>query len=109
MKDVIKSGGEWVSSLALESIASAVDGVAEVAAIGVPDPKWGERPLMLVVAAKDGDPQDISAGITTAITAAIGAGHLSKWAMPDEIRFVEAIARTSVGKIDKKVIRADLS
>ena len=50
MKDVIKSGGEWVSSLALESIASAVGGVGEVAAIGIPDPQWGERPLLLIVA-----------------------------------------------------------
>ena len=109
MKDVIKSGGEWVSSLALESIASAVEGVAEVAAIGVPDPKWGERPLMLVVAAPDADRQDILAGVTTAIKASIAAGTLSTWAMPDEIRFVDEIAKTSVGKIDKKAIRADLS
>ena len=109
MKDVIKSGGEWVSSLELESIASAVEGVAEVAAIGIPDPKWGERPLMLVVASDAGDRQDISAGITGAIAAAITAGKLPKWAMPDEIRFVDEIAKTSVGKIDKKAIRAALS
>ena len=49
MKDVIKSGGEWVSSLALESIASGVSGVGEVAAIGMPDVQWGERPLLLIV------------------------------------------------------------
>ena len=55
MKDVIKSGGEWVSSLALESLASAVGGVAEVAAIGIPDLRWGERLLLLVVAAEGGD------------------------------------------------------
>ena len=108
MKDVIKSGGEWVSSLALENIASAVDGVAEVAAIGVPDPKWGERPLMLVVADDTAGRQDISAGINAAIGHAITAGHLPKWAMPDKIRFVDEIAKTSVGKIDKKAIRAEL-
>ena len=108
MKDVIKSGGEWVSSLALENIASAVDGVVEVAAIGVPDPKWGERPLMLVVADDTAGRQDISAGINAAIGHAITAGHLPKWAMPDEIRFVDEIAKTSVGKIDKKAIRAEL-
>ena len=109
MKDVIKSGGEWVSSLELESLASAVQGVAEVAAIGVPDPKWGERPLMLVVADDTVGRQDISAGITAAVAGAITAGHLPKWAMPDEIRFVDEIAKTSVGKIDKKAIRAALS
>ena len=109
MKDVIKSGGEWVSSLELESLASAVDGVVEVAAIGVPDPKWGERPLMLVVAEDNVDRQDISAGITAAVAGAITAGHLPKWATPDEIRFVDEIAKTSVGKIDKKAIRAGLS
>jgi fatty-acyl-CoA synthase len=109
MKDVIKSGGEWVSSLELESLASAVDGVVEVAAIGVPDPKWGERPLMLVVADNNVDRQDISAGITAAVAGAITAGHLPKWATPDEIRFVDEIAKTSVGKIDKKAIRAALS
>ena len=109
MKDVIKSGGEWVSSLELESLASAVDGVVEVAAIGVPDPKWGERPLMLVVADDNVDRQDISAGITAAVAGAITAGHLPKWATPDEIRFVDEIAKTSVGKINKKAIRAALS
>ena len=108
MKDVIKSGGEWVSSLELESLASAVDGVVEVAAIGVPDPKWGERPLMLVVADDNVDRPDISAGITAAVAGAIIAGHLPKWATPDEIRFVDEIAKTSVGKIDKKAIRAEL-
>jgi len=109
MKDVIKSGGEWVSSLELESLASAVDGVVEVAAIVVPDPKWGERPLMLVIAEDNVDRQDISAGITASVAGAITAGHLPKWAMPDEIRFVDEIAKTSVGKIDKKAIRAALS
>ena len=109
MKDVIKSGGEWVSSLELENIASAVAGVGEVAAIGVSDPKWGERPLLLVVAGGDADRRDISAGITAAIKAAITAGALSKWAMPDDIRFVDSIAKTSVGKIDKKAIRAAMS
>ena len=109
MKDVIKSGGEWVSSLELETIASAVTGVVEVAAIGIPDPKWGERPLLMVVASDAVDRQDISSGITTAIRGAISAGSLSKWAMPDDIRFVDDIAKTSVGKIDKKAIRAKLT
>jgi fatty-acyl-CoA synthase len=109
MKDVIKSGGEWVSSLELETIASAVSGVVEVAAIGIPDPKWGERPLLMVVASDAADRQDISSGITAAIREAISGGSLSKWAMPDDIRFVDEITKTSVGKIDKKAIRAALT
>ncbi|MGB2263462.1 MAG: AMP-binding protein, partial [Candidatus Puniceispirillaceae bacterium] len=109
MKDVIKSGGEWISSLELESMSSVVKGVVEVAAIGVPDPKWGERPMLLVVADDVVDRQAVSAGISAAIKSAIAAGSVSKWAMPDEIRFVDRIAKTSVGKIDKKAIRAALS
>ena len=109
MKDVIKSGGEWVSSLALESLASAVDDVAEVAAIGVPDPKWGERPLMLVVAAKEADQDALEVAIRAAFEETVSSGRLSKWAVPQEIRFVTQIAKTSVGKIDKKALRASLS
>ena len=109
MKDVIKSGGEWVSSLALESLASAVDGVSEVAAIGVPDPTWGERPLLLVVAADGAGQPAVEAAVRTAFTDAVSSGGLSKWAMPEEIRFVAEIAKTSVGKIDKKALRASVN
>ena len=109
MKDVIKSGGEWVSSLALESLASAVDGVAEVAAIGVPDPKWGERPLMLVVAAEGADQDALEVAIRAVFEEAVSSGKLSKWAVPQEIRFVTQIAKTSVGKIDKKALRLSLT
>ena len=108
MKDVIKSGGEWVSSLALESLASAVEGVGEVAAIGVPDPKWGERPLLLVVAANQAEQGEVETAVRSAFATAVMAGELSKWAVPKEIRFVSEIAKTSVGKIDKKTIRSDL-
>lgn len=107
VKDVIKSGGEWVSSLELESLASTVEGVAEVAAIGVPDPKWGERPLLLIVALDGADGKTVSQALRAAFEDRIAAGAMSKWAMPDEIRFVDAIAKTSVGKIDKKAIRAE--
>ena len=65
--------------------------------------------MLLVVADDAVDRQAISDGITAAIRTAIAAGSLSKWAMPDEIRFVDHIAKTSVGKIDKKAIRAELS
>ena len=107
MKDVIKSGGEWVSSLALESLVSAVDGVAEVAAIGIQDEKWGERPVLLIVAKNGADEAAIRNRIVVAAQNAVAAGDLSKWAVPDQFHFVAEIAKTSVGKIDKKRLRAE--
>jgi fatty-acyl-CoA synthase len=104
LKDVIKSGGEWISSLDLESIASAVPGVVEAAAVGMPDARWGERPVILVVAR-----DEVEAAVHAAVAAAISAGRLSKWAAPERVITVEAIPKTSVGKIDKKVIRARLA
>jgi fatty-acyl-CoA synthase len=104
LKDVIKSGGEWISSLELESLISAVAGVVEVAVVGVPDARWGERPVAVVVAQ-----QDVSEGVKAAVQAAIAAGRLSKWAAPERVLRVEAIPKTSVGKIDKKAIRASLT
>ena len=109
MKDVIKSGGEWVSSLALESIASGVSGVGEVAAIGIPDPQWGERPLLLIVGAEGFDRSAVEEALGSVFDAEVAAGKLSKWAVPKDIRFVAEIAKTSVGKIDKKVLRAMLA
>ena len=109
LKDVIKSGGEWISSLTLESIASAVDGVAEVAAIGIPHPKWGERPRLLVVPVVGADSERLPADITAALEAEIAAGALSKWALPERINIVAELARTSVGKIDKKRLRAQMT
>ena len=107
MKDVIKSGGEWVSSLELESLSSAVEGVADVAAIGIPDEKWGERPLLLIVA-RDGVEEDaIIDGIVAAAHAAVASGKMSKWAVPEQFRFVDEIFKTSVGKVDKKRLRAE--
>lgn len=106
LKDVIKSGGEWVSSLALESIASTVPGVAEVAAVGVPDERWGERPVLVAVLT-DGDLAE--AGVRQRIGAAIAAGDLPKWAAPERICRVESLPKTSVGKIDKKLIRRMLA
>ena len=105
LKDVIKSGGEWISSLDLESIISAVPGIVEVAAVGIPDPRWGERPVVLIVAKVD----DAPAAASAAVAAAIAAGRLSKWAAPERVIRVDSIPKTSVGKIDKKVIRASLA
>ncbi|HRN73009.1 MAG TPA: AMP-binding protein, partial [Ginsengibacter sp.] len=102
-KDVIKSGGEWISSLALESIISGLSGVKETAVVGIPDPKWDERPLALVVlnegAAVTAD------DLKKHLQHFVNSGHLSKWAVPEEVRFVKEIPKTSVGKIDKKLIR----
>ena len=107
IKDVIKTGGEWVSSLELESLASTVNGVAEAAAIGVPDEKWGERPLLLIVAQDGVDESNIRKGVVKAAQSAVNAGELSKWAVPDQLCFVVEIPKTSVGKIDKKRLRAE--
>jgi fatty-acyl-CoA synthase len=109
IKDVIKSGGEWISSIALESIASAVDGVAEVAAIGIPDSRWGERPMLLVVPSDETDGGPLHSRITAAFQKAIADGELSKWAIPERIDLVSSIAKTSVGKFDKKKLRSMLA
>jgi fatty-acyl-CoA synthase len=103
IKDVIKTGGEWISSLALEDIIAMHPGVAEVAVIGVADPKWGERPLPLVVthAGRDVTEQEIIA----LVTARSQAGDISRYAIPERVRFVDTIARTSVGKINKRRLR----
>jgi fatty-acyl-CoA synthase len=104
IKDVVKSGGEWISSLALEDIISQHPGVSEVAVIGKPDDKWGERPLALVVLKKEGAGsvtyQDIQAHVKTFAD----RGVVSKWAIPD-VHFADYLDRTSVGKYDKKLMR----
>lgn len=105
-KDVIKTGGEWVSSLDMEDVLSQVEGVAESAVIGLPDERWGERPYALVVQ-KPG--YSLTAeGIKETLQARIDRGEIHKWYMPDRIIFVQEIPKTSVGKIDKKRIRSDM-
>ena len=104
LKDVIKSGGEWVSSIDLEDLILEHPGVAEAAVIGVSDPKWTERPLAVVVA-KPGVP--VSPGEVEARLLELAArGKISRYAIPQQIVFVDALPRTSVGKVDKKVLRA---
>ena len=103
LKDVIKTGGEWVSSLALESLISRHPAVAESAVIAAPDPHWGERPLALVVA-KPGQTVDPEA-IRTHLQGFVATGEISKYAVPERVLPVEAIERTSVGKVDKKLLR----
>ena len=104
LKDVIKSGGEWISSIEIEDLVSRCEGVAEAAAIGIPDPRWGERPLVLVVPG-DAERPPGEAAIRAAVQEAADRGRINRWAVPDRIVFVESLDRTSVGKIDKKRLR----
>jgi fatty-acyl-CoA synthase len=103
IKDVIKTGGEWISSLELENIVGQHPAVSEVAVIGVPDDKWGERPMALVVL-KAGAPDD-DAAIRGFVLSYAEKGVISKYAVPDKILFVDEIDKTSVGKLDKKLLR----
>lgn len=109
LKDVIKTGGEWISSLELESVISRHPGVSETAVVGVPDDKWGERPLATVVA-KPGFKDTLTVqDLKDFMNQFVARGELSKWAVPDTILLVDAIPKTSVGKLDKKVIRAQVA
>jgi fatty-acyl-CoA synthase len=106
IKDVVKTGGEWVSSLDIEDIILRLPGVAEAAVVGVPDDRWGERPVALVVGKKEAMPSEEA--IRRHVADFADRGTISKYAVPDKVYFVDAIPKTSVGKLDKKVIRAKL-
>ncbi len=97
-KDVIKSGGEWISSIDLENAALGCAGVAEAAAIGLPHPKWDERPLLVVVrkAGTEVSKDEVLAHMT---------GKVAKWWMPDDVAFVDDIPHTATGKISKLQLR----
>lgn len=99
VKDVIKSGGEWISSVEIENLLIAHSAVHEAAVIAVPDERWQERPLALIVAKSQANP-DI------AELRAFLEGKIAKWWVPDHWAFVSEIPRTSVGKYDKKLLRA---
>ena len=103
IKDVIKSGGEWISSLALEDIVSRYPGISEVAAVGVPDERWGERPMVLIVF--DEGSSATRDDICSHVNQYVESGEISRWAVPEHVEFVESIPKTSVGKLDKKLIR----
>jgi fatty-acyl-CoA synthase len=103
IKDVIKTGGEWISSLALEDIIALHPAVSEVAVIGIADTKWGERPLPLVV--RQPGSTVTEAEIIELISARSRAGDISRYAIPERVSFVDSIERTSVGKINKKKLR----
>jgi len=97
-KDVIKSGGEWISSIDLENAAMGCPGVAEAAVIGVPHPKWDERPLMIVVKRPDAD-------VTKGDVLKFLEGKVAKWWMPDDVQFIDAIPHGATGKILKTALR----
>jgi fatty-acyl-CoA synthase len=97
-KDIIKSGGEWISSIELENIAMGHPGVAEAAVIGVPHPRWDERPLLIVVK---------RTGATVERDALLGFydGKVAKWARPDDVVFVDELPHTATGKLSKRTLR----
>lgn len=107
IKDVIKTGGEWLSSLDLESLISQHPSVASAAVVGIPDEKWGERPYALVTlnAGEQATAEDIQQHLMQYVE----KGEINKWAIPSQIDFAEDIPKTSVGKINKKLIRDQLT
>jgi acyl-CoA synthetase (AMP-forming)/AMP-acid ligase II len=100
-KDVIKSGGEWISSVELEQALIDHEGVLEAAVIARPDEKWSERPLACVVCCegKDVTPDDLRKHLE---------GRVAKWWIPETFVFIDEVPKTSVGKFDKKVLRQRL-
>jgi len=98
-KDVIKSGGEWISSVELENHLMAHPEVVEASVIGVPDPRWDERPLACVVVGE-------GAAVTPAELREFLGGRVAKWQLPERWAFIDEVPKTSVGKFDKKVLRA---
>ena len=104
LKDVIKTGGEWVSSLQIEDLITQCPGVAEAAVIGVKDDKWGERPLAVVVKHPKSASDVSEADIKTHLMTFVDKGVISKYGIPG-IVFAEQLPKTSVGKLDKKVLR----
>ena len=101
-KDVIKSGGEWISSVELENQLMAHPCVRECAVIAMPDERWSERPLACVVLEEDVE-------VSAAELVEHLRGRVAKWWLPDEFAFVSEVPKTSVGKFDKKVLRAALA
>lgn len=100
-KDLIKSGGEWISSVDLENHIVALPGVRQAAVVAQPHPKWDERPVALVILLE-------GANVTKDLILDHCAEIFAKWQLPDDVIFVHEIPLTSTGKIDKKVIRSQL-
>ncbi len=100
VKDLIKSGGEWISSVDMENEMISHPSVLEAAVVGVNHPKWEERPLALVTLRGEQKGKVNKEDILEHISK-----KFAKWQLPDEVKFVDSIPKTSVGKIDKKAIR----
>ena len=105
LKDVIKTGGEWVSSLEIEDIISQHPDVSEVAVIGVMDAKWGERPKALVVLKADRDPALAADDLKAFVKTFADRGIISKFGVPRDFVFVDSLIKTSVGKLNKRALR----
>ncbi|NOE32728.1 MULTISPECIES: long-chain-fatty-acid--CoA ligase [unclassified Ruegeria] len=99
-KDIIKSGGEWISSVELENIAVAHPKLATAAVVGVPHPKWDERPLLVAVKAEGADPSEDE-------LLSFFDGKIAKWQIPDKVVFVDALPLNATGKVLKRNLRAD--
>jgi fatty-acyl-CoA synthase len=102
LKDVIKSRGEWISPLTLENLLSLNPKVREAAVLGIPDEKWGERPLAIVVPMPG--VQLTAEELRQHLMKYAEQGVITKWAVPEKYVFVDELPKTSVGKIDKKVL-----
>lgn len=100
-KDLVKSGGEWISSVDLENHVVAMAGVAQACVVAQPHPRWDERPVVLCVLSE-------GAQVTAEAVIEHCATQFAKWQLPDDVLFVDSIPLTATGKMDKKVVRADL-
>lgn len=105
IKDVIKTGGEWISSLELENLASQHPAVLEAAAIGMPDPKWGESPVLVIVLRPDFKDKVKAEDLQKYMTDCAAKGKIPTYGVPEKYLFVDAIPKTSVGKINKIQLR----
>jgi fatty-acyl-CoA synthase len=105
LKDVIKSGGEWISSLELENLLSLHEAVKEAAVIGIPDVKWGERPLAIVALRDEYKGKIGSEDMKKHLSKYVEKGVITDWSIPEEYNFVDELPKTSVGKLDKMSLR----
>ena len=105
LKNIIKSGGEWIVSMEIENMLSLHADVKESALIGIPDEKWGERPVAIVVPQQDAQDRITSEALKKHLMKFVNDGVIMKWAVPDHYVFVEEMLKTSVGKIDKQELR----
>jgi fatty-acyl-CoA synthase len=105
LKDVIKTGGEWISSLDLENMSSQHESISEAATIGIPDEIWGERPLVIAVLNPEFKDKVSTDDVRQFLTQLADAGRIPKYGVPERIEFVDTIPKTGVGKINKIELR----